>query len=141
MIIKPKLEYPQEISINRYSDDRGILSYLELPFDAKRFYMISQFTGSRPRGQHAHKNLTQFLFCSSGAFSIELISPLKKWEYRLTPDSVGLLIPPGYWRNLSNFTSDGVCVVLASSVYEESDYIRDFFEYQEWFKEAFADES
>ena len=134
------LLHPQEIALDKFEDERGLLSFLELPFDAKRFYMLSQLDDESTRGHHAHKNLTQFIFSAKGSFKVELFTPVSSFVFELFPASNGLLIPPGYWRILSNFANNAVCVVLASSAYDEADYIREYAQYEEWFEGVYLSE-
>ena len=125
---------PKEIAIKQIADERGVLSFLDLPFEVKRFYMISSNTKALPRGNHAHKKLFQFLFCAQGSMSIKLSDPHRKYSYRLSTATTGILIPPGYWRTLDEFGEDSICIVMASEHYDETDYIRDYDEYIEWFE-------
>ena len=115
------------------SDRRGNLSFLEsqrhLPFDFKRLYYLYDVPGGAARGGHAHINLQQFIVAISGSFDIVLDDGFERKRYHLNRSHTGLLLPNMIWRELDNFSSGSVCMVLASAYYEESDYIRDYSEY------------
>ena len=108
---------------------RGNLSVIEkdcLPFKIERVYYLYDVPSDAYRGGHAHKNLKQFLLPLSGSFDVILKDGENTKAVTLNKPNKGLLIVPGIWRELENFSSGAVCLVLASDVYEEDDYIRDF---------------
>ena len=132
------VEEPKWLPINQMTDLSGDLGILELPFEAKRTYFIQNVPDGSQRGFHAHRSLRQIFFAPQGSFEIELITPFKKEKFFISAiDRRGLLVPPGYWRIVSKFTTDATCIVLASDHYDESDYIRNFEEYDSWFKRNF----
>ncbi len=116
--------------------DAGYLSVVEprgcLPFTPARLYYIHSVPAGTDRGAHAHRGLEQFMICMNGTFRIELEGRGLHVEFTLDHPSQGLYIPPGYWRNLHDFSSDAVCAVLASEEYDEADYIRDYATFKEW---------
>lgn len=113
-----------------HSDRKGNLSVVEngetVPFDVKRIYYLYDVPGGAERGAHAHKGLYQLLIAASGSFSITLDDGNVKRTFTLNRPYQGLLIVPGIWRELNDFSSGAVCLVLASEKYEASDYIRDY---------------
>ena len=120
------------ISIPKIEDNRGNLSVIEnqtLPFEFKRVYYLYDVPSGAERGGHAHKNLKQFLIALSGSFDVVLNDGIEKKTITLNKPFEGLLINPGIWRELNNFSSGSVCLVIASAVFEESDYIREFEEF------------
>lgn len=113
-----------------HSDRKGNLSAVEngkdLPFHIQRVYYLYDVPGGASRGGHAHKSLYQLLVAVSGSFSVTLDDGNKKKTIVLKRPYEGLLIVPGIWRSLEDFSSGSVCLVLASENYDEGDYIRDF---------------
>ena len=117
------------IDLPKIEDRRGNLSVIEgdiIPFPIKRVYYLYDVPGGAERGGHAHKNLYQFLIAVSGSFEVLLHDGNNEKSVTLNMASRGLLIVPGIWRELKNFSSGAVCLVVASEVFDESDYIRDF---------------
>lgn len=119
------------------SDTRSAcLSFLEfsnLPWIPKRAYWLKNFKEDALRGNHAHKSLSQLFILLSGRLVIELYEGEQLHAYKLGEDSPQLLVSPGYWRVIKSASPDAVLLVLADSPYEESDYIRDWDEYLQWF--------
>ena len=97
-----------------------------LPFDVKRVYYLYDVPGGSERGGHAHKKLYQLLIAVSGSFDVVVDDGKEKKKVQLNRPYYGLLIPPGIWREIINFSSGSVCLVLASHKYDEFDYIRDY---------------
>ncbi|WP_410529800.1 sugar 3,4-ketoisomerase [Tamlana sp. I1] len=123
------------IEIPKIKDYRGNLAVIEkevIPFTIARVYYLFDVPSGSARGGHAHKNLTQFLVALSGSFDVVLKDGKDQNRLTLNNPSKGLLIKPGIWRELENFSSGAVCLVLASNVYEEEDYIREFEAYQSY---------
>ena len=117
------------IEIPKVHDERGVLAVIEkevIPFDIKRVYYLYDIPSDAYRGGHAHKKLRQFLVPLSGSFDVILKDGNDTKIVTLNKPNKGLLIVPGIWRELENFSSGAVCLVLASEVYDEADYIRDY---------------
>lgn len=121
------------IDLRKISDPRGNLTVIEgsedIPFDIKRVYYLYDVPGGESRGAHAHKQLYQLLIAANGSFSVTLDDGTDKITYNLKRPYVGLLIVPGIWRDLDDFSSGSVCLCLASEHYEEEDYIRKYDEF------------
>lgn len=119
-----------------HSDSKGNISVVEngdtVPFDVKRMYYLYDVPGGVSRGGHAHKELSQFIIAASGSFTVTLDDGKVKRAYTLNRPYQGLLVKPGVWRNLDDFSSGSVCLVLASEKYDESDYIREYDEFLEY---------
>lgn len=117
------------IEIPKIEDYRGNIAVIEnevVPFDIKRVYYLFDVPSNSHRGGHAHKTLIQLLIPLSGSFDVVLNDGQKKQIITLNKPDKGLLIKPTIWRELENFSSGAVCLVIASEVYEEDDYIREF---------------
>ena len=116
-----------------HSDRKGNLSVVEngvtLPFDVKRVYYIYDVPGGESRGAHAHKKLSQLIVAASGSFKVTLDDGNVKRTFFLNRPSQGLYVKPGMWRDLEDFSSGAVCMVLASDVYLAEDYIRNYDEF------------
>ncbi|MGE4347974.1 MAG: FdtA/QdtA family cupin domain-containing protein [Flavobacteriaceae bacterium] len=113
-------------------DGRGNLSVIEkniVPFEIKRVYYLYDVPSGAERGGHAHKNLRQFLLALSGSFDVILNDGKQQKVVTLNKPNQGLLIETGIWRELKNFSSGAICLVIASDVFDEDDYIRDFDEF------------
>lgn len=116
-----------------HSDRKGNITVVEnlqtVPFDIKRAYYLYDIPGGEERGAHAHKELYQLIFAASGSFDVILNDGKIKRTYSLNRPYQGLLVVPGIWRELNNFSSGSVCLVLASKKYNANDYIRDYQEF------------
>ena len=116
-----------------HSDRKGNLSVVEngvtLPFDVKRVYYLYDVPGGESRGSHAHKELSQLIIAASGSFRVTLDDGNVKRSFILNRPYQGLYVKPGIWRDLDDFSSGAVCMVLASEVYQPEDYIRDYNEF------------
>lgn len=111
--------------IHTESGDITAINNSELiPFKIKRVYYLYDVPNRADRGAHAHKKLFQLVVAVSGSFDIELFDGIDKMKYTLNQPDQGLLIVPGIWRDLNNFSGGGICLVLASHEYDECDYIR-----------------
>jgi mannose-6-phosphate isomerase-like protein (cupin superfamily) len=120
------------IEIPKIKDVRGNLAVIEkdtIPFSVKRVYYLYDVPSDAYRGGHAHKKLKQFLIALSGSFEVVLDNGNERKRIMLNKPDKGLLIPTGVWRELENFSSGAVCLVLASEEFEEEDYIRDYQEF------------
>lgn len=116
-----------------HSDRKGNLTVVEngqtLPFDVKRVYYLYDVPGGENRGAHAHKELSQLIIAASGSFTVTLDDGNCKRTFFLNRPYQGLYVKPGMWRDLEDFSSGAVCMVLASDVYLKEDYIRDYQEF------------
>ena len=127
------------IELDRHHSQRkGDISVVEngkeVPFDVKRIYYLYDVPGGADRGGHAHKELYQLIVAASGAFTVELNDGTNKQAFTLNRPYQGLLVKPGIWRTLTDFSSGAICVVLASEKYDEKDYIRSYDEFVEFRK-------
>ena len=113
-----------------HSDRRGNLSVVQngetVPFSVKRIYYLYDVPGGESRGAHAHRDLSQLIVAASGSFKVILDDGNTKRSFFLNRPYQGLYVKPGIWRDLEDFSSGAVCMVLASEVYQEEDYIRDY---------------
>ena len=124
------------INLPKVSDVRGNLTFIEglnhIPFEIKRVYYLYDVPGGETRGGHAHIETEQFMLAASGSFDVVLEDGIRERKtVTLNRSYYGLFIPKMTWRELVNFSSGAVCVVLASTRYEASDYIRDYQEFVE----------
>jgi dTDP-4-dehydrorhamnose 3,5-epimerase-like enzyme len=121
------------IELPKISDPRGNLSFIEgekhVPFEIKRVYYLYDVPGGSDRGSHAHKTLHQFIVAMSGSFDVVLDDGNEKKRFHLNRSYYGLYLSPMMWRDLDNFSSGAVCMVLASAHYNEADYIRNYEEF------------
>lgn len=121
-----------------HSDRKGDICVVEngdtLPFDVHRVYYLYDVPGGVERGGHAHKQLYQLIVAVSGSFSVTLDDGNAKRTFILNRPYQGLLVVPGIWRTLEDFSSGSVCMVLASEKYDEADYIRSYEEFVEYRK-------
>jgi hypothetical protein len=122
------------IELPKVTDIRGNLTFIEgnehVPFDIKRVYYLYDVPGGEKRGGHAHKSLQQFIIAASGSFDVILDDGNKRERFHLNRSYYGLYVPTMIWRELDNFSSGSVCVVLASKHFDEDDYIRDHKEFK-----------
>jgi dTDP-4-dehydrorhamnose 3,5-epimerase-like enzyme len=122
------------IELPRVQNEKGNLTFVEenrhIPFQIKRVYYLYDVPGGEARGGHAHKQLQQFIIAASGSFDVVLDDSSSKERYHLNRSYYGLYIPPGMWRELDNFSSGSVCLVLASEYFDEQDYIRDYDDFK-----------
>ncbi len=122
-----------------HSDRKGNISVVEnnvtIPFDVKRVYYLYDIPGGESRGAHAHKELSQLIVAASGSFSVTLDDGMVKRTFILNRPYQGLYVVPGIWRDLYDFSSGAVCMVLASEKYDENDYIRDYDTFNKYINE------
>lgn len=118
------------ITLPKISNSKGSISIIEnfkhVPFAVNRIYYLYDIPSGSERGGHAHRELRQLIVAATGSFEILLDDGNERNTIFLNRPNVGLLLPPGLWREISNFSSGSICLVLASHEYEESDYIRNF---------------
>ena len=114
--------------LEKNHEEQGNLTYvynsIHVPFDVKRVFYSYDIPGGEARGAHAHKECHQFLIAASGAFEVVLDDGINKRTILLNRPFYGLHIPPGIWASEQGFSSGSVCLVLASHIYDENDYIR-----------------
>ena len=118
------------IDLPKITDKRGNLTFIEenrhIPFEIKRVYYLYDVPGGESRAGHAHKRLEQFMIAASGSFDVTLDDGFETKRFHLNRSYYGLYVPPMLWREVNNFSSGSVCLVLASELYDEEDYIRDY---------------
>lgn len=134
-----EFEILRSIDVSNFSDARGELLVSELGlnpmFEVKRIYSISNVGPECVRGQHAHKKLQQIFFALKGSFCLSVSNGTSQETVTVSYSNEGYYLPAGNWRELSAFSNDAVCLVLASSPYSVEDYIFEYTEYLNW-KEA-----
>jgi hypothetical protein len=127
------VEQCQIAELPKIADPRGNLSFIEggrhVPFEIKRVFYLYDVPGGETRAGHALKKTEQFIIAASGSFDVILDDGNKRRTFSLNRSWKGILVPPMMWRELVNFSSAGVCLVLASDYYDENDYIRDYEEF------------
>jgi dTDP-4-dehydrorhamnose 3,5-epimerase-like enzyme len=122
----------QFINFPVIEDVRGNLAFIQndvLPFEFKRIYYLFDVPSNAFRGGHSHINQHEILIALSGSFEVVLDDGLEKKTFLLNKPNIGLHITTGIWRELQNFSSGAVCLVVASGVFEEADYMRDYKEF------------
>ena len=121
------------VDLPKITDPRGNLTFIEqgnhIPFDIRRVYYLYDVPGGSERGGHAHKDLSQLIIAMSGSFDVVLDDGYEKKRFHLNRSYYGLYVCPMIWRELDNFSSGSVCMVLASNFYDEADYYRDYNDY------------
>jgi dTDP-4-dehydrorhamnose 3,5-epimerase-like enzyme len=125
------------IDIPKIKNANGNIGVIEndvVPFEIKRVYYLYDVPNSAKRGGHAHKDLKQMLIALSGSFDVVLKDGKKKQTITLNKPDKGLLITSNIWRELENFSSGAVCMVIASEAYDETDYIREYKTFLEYVK-------
>jgi hypothetical protein len=122
--------------LNKIHNNAGNITVIEsnvnVPFPIKRAYYLYDVPGGESRGGHAHKLLYQLIVAASGSFDVLLDDGINKKIVKLNRPNYGLLVVPGLWRELFEFSSGAICLVLTSHVYDANDYIRDYDEFKEW---------
>lgn len=130
-----RLERCRTIPLPKIRDPRGNLTFVEgerhVPFPIRRIYYLYDVPGGEGRGGHAHRALEQLIIAINGSFDVHLDDGDRTSVHRLQRADEGLYVCPGIWRELRNFTSGSVCLVLASQPYDEDDYFRDYANFME----------
>jgi dTDP-4-dehydrorhamnose 3,5-epimerase-like enzyme len=129
------MKMPEIIYVPKISDPRGNLSFIEgnnhIPFEIKRTYWIYDVPGGETRGGHAFREQDEFIVAMSGSFDVIIqLANGRKRKFSLNRSYLGLYVPAGCWRQMLNFSSNSIALVLASTYYDKGDYIRDFEEFK-----------
>jgi len=121
---------PRRLDLPKIADPRGNLSFIEgerhIPFQIRRVFYLYDVPGGESRAGHALRSCEQFLIAIAGAFDVVVDSGRKRERHHLNRSYFGLYLPPLVWREIDNFSSGSVCLVLASEAYDEAGYIRDY---------------
>lgn len=124
------------IDLPKIHDTRGNLSFIEeethIPFKIERVYWIYDVPGGQTRGGHAFKEQKELIVALSGSFDVVVKDGLVKQTYSLNRSYYGLYLPNGVWREMNNFSTNSLAIVLSSTMYNEDDYIREYKEYLSW---------
>jgi hypothetical protein len=127
------MDNPYIIQLPKIEDDRGNLSFLEnsnqIPFEIKRTYWIYDVPGGCERGGHAFKQQNEFIVALSGSFDVVINDGKQEQVFSLNRSYYGLYLPSGLWRQMRNFSTNSLGLVVSSTVYDSDDYIRDFNEF------------
>lgn len=120
----------------KVEDDRGNLTFIEevnhIPFQIKRVYWIFDVPGGQVRGGHAFKKQQEFIIALSGSFDVKIDNGRDISSFSLNRSYYGLFIPYGLWRQMENFSTNAVALVMSSTYYDVKDYIRNYEDYQKW---------
>ena len=134
-----KYNIPQIINLPKIIDPRGNLSFLEeekhIPFKIERTFWIYDVPGGEKRGGHAYKTQQEFIVALSGSFDIVLNNGKKDFTFHLNRSYYGLYIPSMIWRELNNFSTNSLALIVVDHFYNESDYVRDFKEFKQLINE------
>lgn len=127
------MESPQIIQLPKFLDARGNLSFIEqnnhIPFDIHRTYWLYDVPGGECRGGHAYKENEEFIVALSGSFDVILDDGIKKITFTLNRSYYGLYVPKGLWREMENFSTNSLALILSSTDYDANDYVRDYDEF------------
>ena len=122
------------IELPRFLDSRGNLSFVEqfthIPFEIKRTYWIYDVPGGEARGGHAYKENQEFIIALSGSFDVIIDDGKEKKTYTLNRSYYGLYVPKGTWREMNNFSTNSLAVILSSTLYDKKDYVFDYEQYK-----------
>lgn len=125
---------PRIIELPKFLDKRGNLSFIEefkqIPFKIERTYWIYDVPGGEHRGGHAYRENEEFIVALSGSFDVVLDDGINKTTYSLNRSYYGLYVPKGIWREMNNFSTNSLALILASTPYSQDDYIRDYQEFK-----------
>ena len=129
-----RIIYPHLLDLPKFLDQRGNLSYIEegthIPFNIRRVYWIYDVPGGETRGGHAFKDTEELIVALSGSFDVVLNDGVKEYRYPLNRSYYGLLVPLMTWRVMENFSTNSLALVIASTDFNQDDYIRDFSTFQ-----------
>lgn len=127
------IKEPYIIKLPKFLDNRGNLSFLEqcnhIPFEIKRTYWIYDVPGGESRGGHAYRQNEEFIVSLSGCFDVVVDDGEKKQSFTLNRSYYGLYVPKGFWREMSNFSTNSFALIVSSTNYDKEDYIRDYDEF------------
>lgn len=127
---------PKIIKLPKFFDERGNLSFVEqmnhIPFCIQRVYWIYDVPGGESRGGHAYRENEELIVALSGSFDVILDDGIEKKCFSLNRSYYGLYVPKGLWREMNNFSTNSLAVVLASTKYDANDYIRDYVQFKKW---------
>ena len=139
------IEYCKLIELPRIADPRGNLTFIEnnghIPFLINRAYYLYDVPSGASRGGHGHRDLQQLIVAVSGSFNVHLSDGFQKVTYTMSRPYHGLYVCPMIWREIDNFSAGSVCLVLASTLYDEADYYRDYQEFLNAAKKGLDNES
>ena len=131
-----KDKFPHIIQLPKFLDARGNLSFIEqenhIPFKIQRTYWIYDVPGGEKRGGHAYKENEELIVALSGSFDVVLDDGKEKKTFSLNRSYYGLYVPKGTWREMQNFSTNSLALILSSTKYDESDYIRDYDEFKSY---------
>ncbi len=126
-------EEPRYVQLPKFLDERGNLSVIEemkdIPFTIQRSHWIYDVPGGETRGGHAYKRTKEFIVALSGSFDVILDNGRERKTYHLNRSYYGLYVPAGMWREMDNFSTNSLALVLSSTKYDVNDYIRDYHEF------------
>jgi hypothetical protein len=118
------------VALNRINNRSGNITVVQndvdIPFSVRRVYYLYDVPGGESRGAHGHRTLQQMIIAVSGSFEVTIDDGCSKKSFVLNRPFFGLRVPPGMWRDISNFSSGAICLVLASGYYDEGDYLRSY---------------
>lgn len=124
------------LTLPKFEVERGAITSVnnksEIPFAIKRVYYLYDVPSGSDRGAHAHKELQQLIVAASGSFTVAVDDGKLKRSFILSQPNVGLYLPPGLWRELTDFSGGSICLVLANHEYKENDYIRDYHDFKKF---------
>ena len=134
--MKATIEDCRMIELPQIGDRSGHITALnnnsEIPFAIKRIFYLYDIPGGESRAAHGHKQLEQFIVAASGSFDLTIDDGINKKTVQLNRPYMGLHVKPGIWRDISNFSSGAICLVLASMLYTEEDYLRDYADFKQY---------
>lgn len=127
------------LELHKYKDRTGNLTavqnLIDIPFEVKRIYYLYDVPSGESRGAHGHRDLEQLIIAASGSFDVSVDDSKNRKTVSLNRPNIGLYLTPGMWREIHNFSSGAICLVLASGVYNEEDYIRSYPEFTSYKKQ------